>query len=117
MHYEKGFNNMINSKNLKIDIACFGDGIILTGITPWYEYVDGKKQNKLKGYKYEVAIPVLGFEKLAVKIRGNQQIEIGDDFPVVKFDGLEVTPYAIEGSLRLSAEAKLIEKVNKPQTK
>lgn len=108
---------MINNKNIKIDTACFGEGLILTGIAPWYEYIDGKKQNKLKGYKYEIAIPALGFEKLAVKIAGNQQIELGDDFPVVKFNELEVTPYAIDGSLRLSAEAKSIEKVNKPQAK
>lgn len=108
---------MINSKNLKIDTACFGEGLILTGIVPWYEYIDGKKQNKLKGYKYEIAIPNLGFEKLAVKIVGNQQIEIGDDFPKVKFYELEVIPYAIDGSLRLSAEARSIEKITKPQAK
>ncbi len=108
---------MINSKNLKIDTACFGEGLILTGITPWYEYIDGKKQNKLKGYKYEIAIPVLGFEKLAVKIRGNQLIEIGDEFPVVEFEELEVVPYVIEGQLRLAASAKTIKRVNEAQAK
>ena len=108
---------MISGKDLKIDVSCLGDGFILTGIAPWHDYIDGKRQSNLKGYKYEVAVPALRFEKLAVKIEGRQLIEMGDEPQAVSFSGLEVTPYAMDSQLRLSATAKSIEKVNKATAK
>ena len=69
-----------------------GKNPVLTDIKAAYAYNNGQRSSVIDGYRYEVAIPSHGFEKLVVKIPGEQQIrEPENDYPIVVFDGLELT--------------------------
>lgn len=100
-------------KNLLIDPACLGKTMYLAGVTPSYKYDDNKqKTNEIEGYRYDVALVERGFERLAVKIPGTQQIETKDgEIMAVAFEGLEIKVYVINGELKLSATAQKITRV------
>lgn len=51
----------------------FKDGaFILIGIQKFFEYQDGKKTERLAGYKYE-AVDTMSFDKITVKIKGQEE--------------------------------------------
>ena len=66
---------MLNIRNLKIDNASLGTKKLLVDISPAYEYKDNKRTDNVTGYRYTVALPEHGLEKLGVKIEGRQLID------------------------------------------
>lgn len=100
---------MLDTKKLRIDPSSLGTVFMLTDVTPWYEYSNGRRTDSQIGFKYVVAVANHGLEKVAVKIKGKHAlVETGDDFPQVKFENLELVPYVINGQLQISASATSI---------
>ena len=96
---------MLNIRNLKIDPTSLGEKMLLVDITPAYEYKDGRRLDTVTGYRYIVALPEHGLEKLGVKIDGKQLLEKPDGFAEVEFTGLEVFAYEAQGKTQISARA------------
>ena len=96
---------MLNIRNLKIDPTSLGEKMLLVDITPAYEYKDGRRLDTVTGYRYIVALPEHGLEKLGVKIDGKQLLEKPDGFAEVEFTELEVFAYEAQGKTQISARA------------
>lgn len=96
---------MLNIRNLKIDPTSLGEKMLLVDITPAYEYKDGRRLDTVTGYRYIVALPEHGLEKLGVKIDGKQLLDKPDGFAEVEFIGLEVFAYESQGKTQISARA------------
>ena len=96
---------MLNIRNLKIDPTSLGEKMLLVDITPASEYKDGRRLDTVTGYRYIVALPEHGLEKLGVKIDGKQLLDKPDGFVEVEFDGLEVFAYEAQGKTQISARA------------
>lgn len=96
---------MLNIRNLKIDPTSLGEKMLLVDITPAYEYKDGRRLDTVTGYRYIVALPEHGLEKLGVKIDGKQLLEKPEGFAEVEFTGLEVFAYEAQGKTQISARA------------
>ena len=79
--------------------------MLLVDITPAYEYKDGRRLDTVTGYRYIVALPEHGLEKLGVKIDGKQLLDKPDGFAEVEFTGLEVFAYEAQGKTQISARA------------
>ena len=47
----------LTTAGLHIDNSCFGSGMLLTRVTPYKAYQDGKPLNDVAGYKYAVVLP------------------------------------------------------------
>ena len=69
--------------------------------------------DKIIGFRYVIALPAHGFEKLSVKIAGDQQIELpdGEEYIPVEFDGLDIRVYETNGHAQLTASATSIHAV------
>lgn len=82
----------MNTRNVVIDAdKTIGRNPVLTDVKVAYAYVNGQRTDEIEGFRYEVALPDRGFDKLVVKIDGEQQIEKPiDNYPTVSFDGLEL---------------------------
>lgn len=103
---------MLNIRNLKIDPTSLGEKMLLVDITPAYEYKDGRRLDTVTGYRYIVALPEHGLEKLGVKIDGKQLMEKPDGFAEVEFIGLEVFAYEAQGKTQISARAAGIQLID-----
>jgi len=104
---------MLNIRDLTIDPASLGSKKLLVDITPAYEYKDNKRTDKLTGYRYVVALPEHGLEKIGVKIEGKQLLEKPEGFAEVVFDGLELFLYMSNGQPQIGARATGVSLVNK----
>lgn len=82
---------MLNIRDLIIDPASLGAKKLLADITPAYEYKDGRRMETITGYRYIVALPENGLEKIGVKIEGKQLLE--------KPEGLAEVAVAQKGAL------------------
>ena len=96
---------MINIRDLRIDPASLGTKKWLVDIMPAYEYKDGKRTDTVTGYRYIVALPAHGLEKLSIKIDGKQLVEKPEGFIEVEFVGLEVSAYETQGHVQITAKA------------
>lgn len=85
-----------------------GNNLLLTDIRPYYEY-DGNNQrlDKISGYKYEVTLPERKFEKISVKISGNQRVSLDEscDYLPVVFEDLQLKLYWSPHGYNISAVA------------
>lgn len=98
---------MLNVRDLKIDAdTTLGAKKLLVEISPIYEYKDNKRMDKIRGYRYIVALPERAFEKIGVRIDGPQLIDIPDSgFVEVAFQGLELAAYESAGKINITAKA------------
>ena len=96
---------MLNIRDLRIDPASLGVKKLLVDILPAYEYKDGRRTDTITGYRYVVALPEHGLDKIGVKIEGKQVMEKPDGFAEVEFAGLEVMAYEAQGHAQVSAKA------------
>ncbi len=86
-------------------------------MSPAYEYKDNKRTDTVLGYRYSVALPEKGLDKVDVRIDGQQQAEAPNGYVEVRFDGLEVFIYWSKGEYHVGAKATGIHIVNpKPLT-
>lgn len=112
----------LNKMTLTLSQVCGDRPLILTGVSPTFEYKDSKKTDNQIGVTYEVVAPSQGYEKLRVKVADktmfitqaeietmNEQSE--DIF--VSFENFEAKIYTINGETQVSAKASKIVIVDK----
>ena len=59
----------MNILNVCIDaVKTVGTELILIGIRPYYKYEDGKKVDKIEGYRYEIVLCQRKYERLFGKL-------------------------------------------------
>lgn len=91
-----------------------GGDVLYLGASNLYDYVDGKKTNKVIGTNVYVVLLDRDFERINVKllevnISDLSQFNIKDK---VNFKGMEGTVYDYNGHIRVSYKASGIEKNN-----
>ena len=93
---------MLSLNNIKIDPNSLGKKLILTSVSPFYKYEGGVRGTEVIGYRYDIACVMHGLEKISVKIEGPQQIQMndGDDYPFVRFEGIQIKAYVINKVVR-----------------
>lgn len=92
--------------DLIIDPQSLGKKLWLVDITPAYEYTkDGRRTDTVTGYRYAVAMPDKGLDKINVRIDGKQRMEKPDGYAEVAFDNLEVFIYWSQGQPQVGAKA------------
>ena len=72
--------------DLIISPKSLGDKLWLVDVSPAYEYKDGKRTDTILGYRYSVALPEKGLDKVDVRIDGQQQAEAPNGYVEVRFD-------------------------------
>lgn len=83
----------MNFKNIFVDTRKSGiDQFILTGVTPWMEYKDGKRTDKRLGTSYIVALKRHFLDKITVHVK-NDENSVAPKMQEVKFTNLQVTIY------------------------
>ena len=106
----------MNILNVCIDaVKTVGTELILIGIRPYYKYEDGKKVDKIEGYRYEIVLCQRKYERLFVKIAGDQRIPFNEDGLPVQFENLELHVYYQwkTGTYEISATATNIQTYKK----
>lgn len=103
-------------KDVVIDAYKTVGQAMLVGVSPAYEYENGKRTDNVIGYKYEVVMPQRAYDKISVKISGDLQIELPEnETPFVAFEGLSLIPYWTQQGYRISASANSIRLVTPPK--
>ena len=99
----------INITDFKLDTSALGSELYLADVQPNYEYKDGKKTDKMLGYKYFVVVPALKMEKIGVKV-DSMELEFDlDEIPIMKkieFDNLELRPFQNYSTKQVLISAK-----------
>ena len=98
--------------DLVIDPKSLGNKLWLVDVTPAYEYQNNKRTDTVLGYRYAVALPEKGLEKINVRIDGDKRMEAPDGYAEVRFDDLEVFIYWSKGQPQVGAKATGIHLVN-----
>ena len=83
--------------DLIISPKSLGDKLWLVDVSPAYEYQNNRRTDTVLGYRYSVALPEKGLDKVDVRIDGQQQTEAPNGYVEVRFDGLEVFIYWSKG--------------------
>lgn len=96
-----------------IDNSTLGSSLKVVETKPIYEYADGKRTTKIKGYKYTVVMPDRGYDRIEVKIEGSLQLDVTDNPIDVTFDGLELYIFWYNGAYTLGAKATAIRATKK----
>lgn len=86
--------------DLIIDPRSLGNKLWLVDVTPAYEYQNNKRTDTVLGYRYAVALPEKGLDKINVRIDGDKRMEAPDGYAEVRFDGLEVSSIGARASPR-----------------
>ena len=90
-----------------------GEKKLLINVSPSYKYENNIRTESVDGFKYEIVLPEKEFEKINVKIEGNQKIESPEGYTPVEFDGLELKHYLFQWKYLISGTAKDIRVVKK----
>ena len=99
--------------DLIIDPRSLGSKLWLVDVSPAYEYQNNKRTDTVLGYRYAVALPEKGLDKINVRIDGDKRMEAPDGDVEVRFDGLEVFIYWSQGQPQVGAKATGIHLVTK----
>ena len=84
--------------DLIIDPRSLGSKLWLVEVSPAYEYRENRKTDTVLGYRYTVAMPEKGLDKINVRIDGDKRMDAPDGYAEVRFDGLEVFIYCEPGA-------------------
>ena len=79
--------------DLTIDPRSLGNKLWLVEVSPAYEYQNNRRTDTVLGYRYTVAMPEKGLDKINVRIDGDKRMDAPDGYAEVRFDGLEVFIY------------------------
>jgi len=88
----------LSKLNIPFNIVVNDANTLLLGVAPYYEYVDGKKTEKLLGYKYNI-VEDKTFEKFSVKIASKapvitqEQVDASKERIKVTFENAFAKPY------------------------
>lgn len=91
--------------DLTIDPRSLGSKLWLVEVAPAYEYKDGRRTDTISGYRYAVAMPEKGLDKINVRIDGKQLMDTPEGYAEVRFDNLEVFVYWSRGDYAVGAKA------------
>lgn len=91
--------------DLIIDPRSLGSKLWLVEVSPAYEYRENRKTDTVLGYRYTVAMPEKGLDKINVRIDGDKRMDAPDGYAEVRFDGLEVFIYWSQGQPQVGARA------------
>lgn len=92
--------------DLIIDPRSLGNKLWLVSVIASYEYKDGRRCDNVTGYRYSVALPEKGLEKINVKIDGAKLLDAPESgYVEVKFDNLELYFYWQNGQPQVAAKA------------
>lgn len=103
---------MLTLKDLKFDTACLGR-MLLVEVKPVREYQNNKPTDKILGYRYYVTLPDKMFEKLGVRIEGEQLMEQPESYAEVLFENLEINAYSTKEGIVIAATATGIKPVQR----
>ena len=98
--------------DLIIDSKSLGSKLWLVEVSPAYEYQNNRRTDTVLGYRYTVAMPDKGLDKINVRIDGEKRMDTLDGYVEVRFDGLEVFIYWSQGQPQVGARAADIHLVN-----
>lgn len=91
--------------DLVINPCSLGNKLWLVDVTPAYEYQNNHRTETVTGYRYAVALPEKGLDKINVRIDGKQLIDTPEGYAEVQFDHLEVFVYWSRGDYAVGAKA------------
>ena len=74
-------------------------------VSPAYEYQNNRRTDTVLGYRYSIAMPERGLDKVDVRIDGQQQMDAPNGYEEVRFDNLEVFIYWSKGDYHVGAKA------------
>lgn len=97
--------------DLQIDLKSLGNKLWLVEVAPAYAYQDNRRTDTVIGYRYIVALPERGLDKVSIRIDGAKRMDAPNDFVDVKFENLEVFIYWSRGEYQLGARATNIHPV------
>lgn len=106
---------MFKITDLEVKSQSLGNKLWLVDVSPAYEYREGRRTEHILGYRYTVALPEKGLEKINVRIDGDKLMDAPDGYAEVRFDNLEVFIYWSQGQPQVGAKATGIHLVN-PKT-
>ena len=98
--------------DLTIDPRSLGNKLWLVEVSPAYEDQNNRRTDTVLGYRYTVALPEKGLDKINVRIDGDKLMDAPDGYAEVRFDGLEVFIYWSQGQPQVGAKATGIHLVN-----
>ena len=109
-------NSLLNNLRLPLEIVARSEEVLVTEVTPFKDYIDGKPSENIAGYKYNVVCPANKYEPLAVKIRQsqptitNEEIDAAGGSIKVTFVGFEGKFYRTSnGDYAFTAKADRLE--------
>ena len=98
--------------DLIVSPKSLGDKLWLVDVSPAYEYQNNRRTDTVLGYRYSIAMPERGLDKVDVRIDGQQQMDAPNGYEEVRFDNLEVFIYWSKGDYHVGAKATEIHIVN-----
>lgn len=102
---------MLKITDVIIDPRTLGSKLWLVDIKPAYNYMDGHRTDTITGYRYTIALPERGLEKISVRIDGEQKMEAPNGFEEVTFRNLELYIYWAQNQPQVGARATDIQLV------
>ncbi len=103
---------MLKLTDLTIDPSSLGSKLWLVDVKPVAVYVNGQRTDTISGYRYTVALPDKGLDKVDIKIDGKQLMEAPNGFVEVRFDDLKVFLQWYNKDYRVAGSATGIHLVN-----
>ena len=103
---------MLKITDLEVRSQSLGNKFWLVEVSPAFAYLNNRKTDTILGYRYTVALPEKGLEKINVRIDGDKLMDSPDGYVEVRFDGLEVFIYWSQGQPQVGAKATGIHLVN-----
>ncbi len=91
--------------DLIISPASLGKKLWLVDVAPAYEYQNNRRTDTVTGYRYSIAMPEKGLDKINVRIDGEKRMDAPDGYVEVRFDDLEVFIYWSQGQPQVGAKA------------
>ena len=82
-----------------------GSKLWLVEVSPAYEYQNNRRTDTILGYRYTVALPEKGLDKINVRIDGDKLLDTPDGYAEVRFDSLEVFIYWSQNQPQVGAKA------------
>ena len=83
----------------------------MANVQPYYRYDEsGNKTTDVEGYRYDIVLPDVGYEKVSVKIPGERQLDDSAIGTLVELNDLDIKVYVIRGELMITIKASKIVK-------
>lgn len=100
--------------DLTISPTSFGKKYWVVDVQPFYAYdANGKRTDKIAGYRYETVLVEKNFEKVNVKIEGKQLLQNPEGYAEVEYENLQISVYKTkDGDYAVACKATGVHLVN-----